>query len=103
MTTSLNSLQHYKAEGNHLLSHTVTTDEMCVDHHRSETNMKSLVCKHFTPPAKEKFKTTVSKRKVMAISVWDIQKIILGDFTPHGVMMSIVVYQVSLQCIKEVI
>jgi len=37
--------------------------------------------KHFTSPAKEKIKTTVTNRKAMAISVWDIQKIILGDFT----------------------
>lgn len=103
MTTSLTNLQHYKAEGNHFLSHIVTRDEKCVDHYRSETKMISLVCKHFTLPAKKKFKTTVSKGKVMAISVWDIQKIILGDFTLHGVMMSIAVYQVPLQCIKQVI
>ena len=65
--------------------------------------MKFMVWKHFKSPAGEKIKTTVSKGKVMVIYVWDIQKIIPGDFTPHGVMMSIVAYQVSLQCTKEVI
>jgi hypothetical protein len=73
-----------------------------VDYYRLETKMKFMVRKHFTSPAKEKIKTTVSRGKVMAISVWDIQKI-LGDFTLDGVMMSIVAYQVSLQCTKEVI
>jgi hypothetical protein len=103
MTISLTNLQHYKVEGNHFLSLIVTCDEMWVDHYRPETKMKSMVWKHFTSPAKEKFMTSVSKGKVMAIAVKDIQKTILGDFTPNGVMMSKVVYQVSLQCIKEVI
>jgi len=44
----------------------------------------------------------VNKGKAMATSVLDIQKTILGDFTPHGVIMSIVAYHVSLQCTKEV-
>jgi hypothetical protein len=47
--------------------------------------------------------TSVSKGKVMAIAVKDIQKTVLGDFMPNGVMMSIVAYQVPVQCIKEVI
>jgi hypothetical protein len=75
---------------------------MWVDYYRPETQMKFMVWKHFTSPAKEKFKTTVSKGKETAISVCDTQKIILGDFTLYGVMMNIVAYQVSLQCTKEV-
>jgi hypothetical protein len=67
---------------------------MWANYYRPEIKMKFLVWKHFTSPTKEKIKTTVSKGKVMAISVWDIQKIILGDFTPYGVMMSTVAYQV---------
>ena len=77
--------------------------EMWVDYYRPETKMKFMVWKHFISPVKEKIKTTVSKGHAMAISVWDIQKIILGDFTSHGVMIGIVAYQVSLQSTKEVI
>jgi len=61
-------------------------------------------CRKVSSPLHEmQCQCNVSKRKVMATSVSDIQKIILGDFTSHGVMMSIVAYQVSLQCTKEVI
>jgi hypothetical protein len=69
-------------------------------HNNLKMKMESMVCKHSTWPAKNKFKATVKVGKVMTTISLGIQSIILVDFMPCGMMVTAVAYQRMLELLN---
>jgi hypothetical protein len=96
-------LQHYEEHGEAFLSRNVTGDETCVFHYTSESKAELMTWKHPHSPVKKKFKIVQSPGKVMATVFWDVQGVLLVDFTPPGSIINATDYQETLQRLKEAI
>jgi hypothetical protein len=101
MGSSLMILQRYEEHGEAFLSRTVTGDETLVSHYTPESKAESMTWKHPRSPLKKKFKTVQSQGKVMATVFWDVNGVILVDFTPPGSTINAAAYQETLSRVKE--
>jgi hypothetical protein len=58
--------------------------------------MASMALKHPTMPPRKTFTTNTRAGKVTATVVWDVQGIIIVDFTPRGATVVADAYQATL-------
>ena len=84
----------YKAEDSNFLSRIITGDETWLHHCSLWTKMQSMVWKHSTLSANNKFKATVGVGKVIATIDWNICKFVLIYFMLCGVMVTAFACQV---------
>jgi len=85
MGSALTFLQRYWEEGDEFLDRIVTGDETWVKFVNEETKEQSKQWMHTHYPNKpNKFKQTLSNRKMMATVFWDRKGILLTEFMDHS-------------------
>jgi hypothetical protein len=62
-----------------------------------------MTWKHPHYPVKKKLKTVQSPGKVMATIFWDVNGVLLVDFTPPGSAINAAAYQETLKRLKEAV
>lgn len=82
--SALTFLTRYSDEGDEFLNRIVTGDETWVCHITPESKQQTMEWRHSQSPKKQKFKTTLSTRKIMCTVFWDRKGILLVDFLPRG-------------------
>jgi hypothetical protein len=60
-----------------------------------------MTLKHPHPPIRKKLKTVQSPGKVMSSVFWDVNGVLLVDFTPLGSMINAAAYQETVGRLKE--
>lgn len=85
VASALTFLTHYWEEEDEMFSYIVTGDETWASHIMSVWKQQSLRWKqHTASPTWQKFKQTISTRKIMCIVFWDSHNNLLVQFMPRG-------------------
>jgi histone-lysine N-methyltransferase SETMAR len=103
MGTSLAFLLRYEAEGEEFLRRIVTGDETWVHHFEPQSKAESMTWKHPQSPVTKKFKVARSAGKIMATVFWDMEGVLLVDYTPKGETINAAAYEQSLMRLKSAI
>jgi hypothetical protein len=85
-------LTRYHAEGEEFLAHPVIGDEIWVHYYEPGSKRQSMEWRHTFSPAKKKFKSTPSARKLMLTMFWDINGPILEHYQEKGETVNSVRY-----------
>ncbi|UYV63955.1 hypothetical protein LAZ67_2006132 [Cordylochernes scorpioides] len=82
-------LEMHRRDGDQLFSRIVTGDERWVHHSTPETKRQSMVWKKPEESAPKKAKVTISAGKVMAIVFWDCKGVLLVDYLPQKLRLTL--------------
>jgi histone-lysine N-methyltransferase SETMAR len=103
LASALTFLTRYNEEGDESLSRIVTGDETWVSHVTPESKRQSMEWRHTTSPGKQKFKVTISARKIMCTVFWDRHGVILVEFMPKGTTINAASYCATLTNLRHAI
>jgi transposase len=89
---SMNFLVRYHKEGDEFLNHIVTGGETWIFHVTPVNKEQSIQWRHSASPKENKFKQTLSARKIMGTVFWDRRSVLLLDFMTQGKTINADVY-----------
>ena len=97
---ALKFLMRYHKEGDGMLSHIVTGDEIWVSHITPESKQQSLHWKHTGSLKRKKFKQMFSTRKITCTVFWDRQGVLLVELLSQGITINSAVYCETLKKLR---
>jgi len=100
---ALKFLMRYHKEGDGMLSHIVTGDEMWVSHIKPESKQQLLHWKHTGLSKRKKFKQMFSTRKIICTVFWDRQGVLLVEFLSQDTTINSAVYCEMLKKLRRAI
>lgn len=103
MSSAIDFLSRYDAEGEEFLNRIVTGDETWVAYVNVETKQQSMQWGHTGSPKPKKTRQSFSTRKIMVTVFWDAKGILLVDFMERGTTITSAVYCETLKRLRRAI
>ncbi|XKL61874.1 hypothetical protein PGB90_001707 [Kerria lacca] len=100
---SLDFFARNNEKGNDLMNRIVTCDETWIHYNNPESKRESMQWKHTTSSCVQKFKQTLSVKKMMASVFWDCCGMLLFDFLPYGTIINTELYCDQLRRLRMAI